>query len=102
MQLLAEALAADGTSQSFKAEQRGWVVVKLLGTFDGATVTMQESLDDSAFTTFTPDKNAATFTAASTEKFYLSAGTYYRFDVENTGTVDIDIYIDGEYVEELS
>ncbi|MCP4876123.1 MAG: hypothetical protein GY896_11710 [Gammaproteobacteria bacterium] len=101
MQLLAETLTADDTSQSFLNESRGLVYIEILGTFDSNNLTMQVSKDDTTFTDFTCDGTAQVFTAPDTVSYDLPKGRYYRFDVENTGTVDIDIYVDGHQVEDL-
>jgi|TARA_A100001391_G_scaffold192346_2_gene166550 hypothetical protein len=102
MQILSETLGADDTSKVFISQQHTKCWVYLSGSFSSQTVTLEASVDNSTFSTFNVDGVDQTFTAGTFKLYDLPGGIFFRFDVSNGGSPDIDIRVAGNGVKVLS
>lgn len=102
-------LAATESTRSFLC-QSTYFVMRLTGTFETRTLTLQNSGDNTNWFTYYADDSTGTpaaqqFTAthvpstsAAYSKLVFGSGQYFRFTVESSGagTADIDVQIAGD------
>lgn len=79
------AQASNGSSAS-KQSTGEWITVSATGTWDGATLTYEISMDDTTWVAVSD----ATFTADGIANVQLAPGTYIRATLSSVGTTSID------------
>jgi hypothetical protein len=96
MRLFRETLLKNTTTSSFEVTNLCQVTINIMGTYDGETVELQASPDNSTFADYYVDGQVATWSASIEGRAFDLVAGYYRFVSSNgAGTMDVDIYVDG-------
>lgn len=93
MQVLSTALAKNTSTTPKRLNKPAWLLIAVDGTFDGETLTMQYSWDNSTWATFSPDGTPVTFTAADQRRYFLTDDMYFRFTLSNGAGTPANIAI---------